>query len=71
MTPSMSSLKSPMQAAYDLARNQSNEAQKDIFTKVRTLQSSSLQNDSLFGRKSVNVSISHMAKELASRNTES
>lgn len=78
MAPSMSSLsnQSPMQAAYDLARNQSNEAQKDVFTKVRTLQSSSLQDDSIFarsssifGRSSSNVSISHRAKELASQNT--
>lgn len=75
MTPSIPSLsnQSPMQAAYDLAKNQSSKAQEDIFTKVRKLQSSSLQNNSkVYPRSSrgaaVQVSISQTSKDLARQN---
>lgn len=71
MTPTISSPsnQSPMQAAYDLAKNQSSKAQETIFTKVRILQASSFQNSSKSSRSAaVKVYISQTAKDLASQN---
>ncbi len=78
MTPPISSLSkpSPMQAAYDLAKNQSSKAQQNVFTKVRTLQSSSVEDNSkvkVYPRSSrgasVKVLISQIAKDLAAQNS--
>ncbi len=77
MTSPISSLSkpSPMQAAYDLAKNQSSKAQENVFAKVRTLQSSSVEDNpkvKVYPRSSrgaaVKVLISQIAKDLASQN---
>lgn len=74
MAPSISpeSNQSPMQAAYDLSKNQSSKAQEKIFTKIQILQSSSLQNNPMSSRRSTRgaaaqVFISQAAKDLAAK----